>query len=585
MSDAAEHSGAIASGGAAEPRTDLLHRLGRLDTIGRCEVLAVGTLVVAMVLGMVGAVAQGWSPVSDDALIELLVRDVPGHLPLTGVYSRYGWSHPGPALFYLLAVPYRLLGGASSGLIVGSLGGQLMAAVGAWWVARRIDRLAGLFVLCGASAILLTTAPDVVRSPWNPHVALVGSCLLVVLAWSASLRGRAGLIALVPVGSLLVQSHVVTAPMVAATCATGVLLALVPWGADDRSAWDRPRRHAVLLGLGLTFLMWLPPLVQQLTGDPGNLTELLARKGTGEPFGVRSALAVMSQGFGAVPSVLDPTAVSGAFAATAWTVPIWLVVPVAGAVVAFRRRDLVHLRGVIVASGALVGGVVGIASISDAMFGYLVMWNRGVVVATLALGVAALTAGVTPVVWRRAFVATTAVVVVLNIGIGARQITTDNSLNGYAPTVDALAGAVQDAGLEGTLAVDSTFDIQAAEVAGGVLLRLDRSGYQVTSNDMTASRIGAHRKDRAPEQLVLVAPVDQADQLRAEGWQILDIYQPLDPPVVARIDALRRQRAALSDDVDDRTRAWNYPRIVQLSEEIDRLLGGRAPMLVAVRPA
>ncbi|MFP5487294.1 MAG: hypothetical protein ACLGHQ_03180 [Acidimicrobiia bacterium] len=49
----------------------------------------------------------------DIALIELRIRDVlSAHPPLTGAYSRYGWDHPGPAFFWLAALPYRLLGGA-----------------------------------------------------------------------------------------------------------------------------------------------------------------------------------------------------------------------------------------------------------------------------------------------------------------------------------------------------------------------------------------------------------------------------------------------------------------------------------------
>ena len=52
----------------------------------------------------------------DVALTEISVRDVGGaHTPLFGVYSRYGWHHPGPLLFYVLgrAVPparHRRLG-------------------------------------------------------------------------------------------------------------------------------------------------------------------------------------------------------------------------------------------------------------------------------------------------------------------------------------------------------------------------------------------------------------------------------------------------------------------------------------------
>ena len=43
------------------------------------------------------------------------------HPVLIGLYSRDGWSHPGPLLYYTLALPYRLTGGNPAGLLVGAL--------------------------------------------------------------------------------------------------------------------------------------------------------------------------------------------------------------------------------------------------------------------------------------------------------------------------------------------------------------------------------------------------------------------------------------------------------------------------------
>ena len=86
------------------------------------------------------------SPAGDVGLIEVRVRDVgPGpHLPLLGSYSRFGFSQPGPLLLYVLAVPYRLLGGRFAGIEVGAVvlaGLSLVAVLG---VARRRAGLLGL---------------------------------------------------------------------------------------------------------------------------------------------------------------------------------------------------------------------------------------------------------------------------------------------------------------------------------------------------------------------------------------------------------------------------------------------------------
>ena len=87
----------------------------------RLQVAALVVLGVALAVGAVRSMQAGWIPVGDEALIEMRVRDVPGHMPLLGVYSRFGWSHPGPLQFLLLAVPYRLLGQSSAALLVGAL--------------------------------------------------------------------------------------------------------------------------------------------------------------------------------------------------------------------------------------------------------------------------------------------------------------------------------------------------------------------------------------------------------------------------------------------------------------------------------
>ncbi|MGZ4701029.1 MAG: hypothetical protein ACXV98_07445, partial [Ilumatobacteraceae bacterium] len=80
--------------------------------------IAVAVVVAALAAPCLWAVlAHRVYAVGDIALIELRTRDVlTAHPPLVGAYSRYGWSHPGPAEFYLFAVPYRLFGGDARAL-------------------------------------------------------------------------------------------------------------------------------------------------------------------------------------------------------------------------------------------------------------------------------------------------------------------------------------------------------------------------------------------------------------------------------------------------------------------------------------
>lgn len=67
--------------------------------------VVVTILVVAPAIAAVIALAgRRWYPTDDFAIIDLRVRDVfTSQSPLTGLYSRPGWNHPGPLMFWGMA--------------------------------------------------------------------------------------------------------------------------------------------------------------------------------------------------------------------------------------------------------------------------------------------------------------------------------------------------------------------------------------------------------------------------------------------------------------------------------------------------
>src|SRR5581483_3884451 len=94
----------------------------------------------------------GPKTLSDDiALLVLSARDALHRGVLVGPYSRYGWHHPGPSYFYLLAVPVSWWHGPTGlyvtvPLIVGLSAAGLALLVrrgsgdGAGWVAAESGR-------------------------------------------------------------------------------------------------------------------------------------------------------------------------------------------------------------------------------------------------------------------------------------------------------------------------------------------------------------------------------------------------------------------------------------------------------------
>jgi hypothetical protein len=235
---------------------------------------------VAVALDLAGV---DYRPGLDYAWIQLRVHDVGGDQhPLVGPYSRIGANHPGPMLFYLLAAPYRLLGASAGALLSATviLNGFAVAGVAA--VAYRRGRLALLLLTAALTSVLvLALGAPFLRDPWNPWTAVLSFLLFLLLAWSVAVGDLPLLPAAAFVGSFLVQTHLGYAVLVAYLglwALSGLSLSLGrEWRAGSLDERAEIRHRLVRWGaiaFGVALLCWLAPLIDQTTGDPGNLTAL-----------------------------------------------------------------------------------------------------------------------------------------------------------------------------------------------------------------------------------------------------------------------------------------------------------------------
>ncbi len=230
------------------------------DAVGTARVrrwffwLAVALVLTPLATSLVHLLATPWSwtPVSDHALIQGQVAAVGRHAVALGPYSRLGFHFPGPALFYVLAIPYRLLGGASEGLLVGAVLVNAAAVVGLALVARRTGGLLlASIVLAAVACLMRSLGAGVLLDPWNPYVTILPFALLVLLAVGRSRRADVWMLPVaVGVASFVVQSHVGYAPV--AVCLlvwAAAALAIRPSRPDrrrafraggDRGPWWRP---------------------------------------------------------------------------------------------------------------------------------------------------------------------------------------------------------------------------------------------------------------------------------------------------------------------------------------------------------
>src|SRR5664279_1764035 len=174
--------------------------------------------------------SKPWMPFSvndDSALIELAVRRACHGEQLLGAASRFGWNHPGPLQFYLIAPLYLLTGACNSSVWVASLVLHTLFAVATVYVAQRLGGVhQGLLAAASLSLLVAYMGPGFLGHAWGPHAVILPLALFEFLALALMLSGAAWLPALAFVGSYLVQTHVGLAPIVVSLAVVSAMVAL-----------------------------------------------------------------------------------------------------------------------------------------------------------------------------------------------------------------------------------------------------------------------------------------------------------------------------------------------------------------------
>lgn len=341
-------------------------------------------LVVCLPVAAAGAAVIGrhWVPVGDEASILFRVGQVGGgQTPLVGAYSTHGWAHPGPALYLLLAVPYRVIGGGTTGLLVAAAVLNLLSVALVLYLAWRRRGLLGLLAFGLVTATLLVgLTPELLVQVWNPYVPLLPFLAFLLCAWSLAEGDRRLLPLAVGLGSFLVQAHVAYLPLVLG--AVGGVVAWRLWGrsavGSRRGIGDRAETGSVRWTFGafaVGVVLWIPPLVDQAFGD-GNLGQLY-RYFTSSPPSVG-----VGRGLGLLSAEVAPLAAwsGGTERSTFGSVDpgsrLWLlglVVLLVGSVVLSRVAGRSAALPT-VALTAIGAAAVAVTRVEEPVFPYLVVW-------------------------------------------------------------------------------------------------------------------------------------------------------------------------------------------------------------------
>ncbi|MGH9118525.1 MAG: hypothetical protein ACRD0A_11835 [Acidimicrobiales bacterium] len=357
-------------------------------------------LVVPLVIALVAQLDPTWVPVLDWAQTELRVRDVgSAHTPLVGLPGRIGTfaepgSHPGPLSFYALAPVYRLLGSSAWAMQAGTVALNALAVAAALWIARRRGGV-GLVVGLGALLAVVMTGYGgrVLTEPWNPFLPVLVWVVFLLAVWSVLAEDLPLLSVAVATGSVCAQTHVSYVALVGGLGVVAGVAAVLHLRAMPSGRVRSLGLRWLLISLGLGVVLWLPPVIDQLVNQPGNLRVLL------DHFGSPPEAAIgLVDGVGALlprfdplllaRQVVDPGGLGPAFAGgSSWLgagfLVLWGLAFVAAARLGHER--MVRLDAVL--GAALVLGTITAARIFGTVWYYLLLWVWGLMVLMfLAIG-------------------------------------------------------------------------------------------------------------------------------------------------------------------------------------------------------
>jgi hypothetical protein len=192
--------------------------------------VAVGTAFVVGTSRLLVALRRPFLSGGDVAIMELSVRRAVSGMETLGPYSRFGWHHPGPALFYLFAPFYVLSGDRGRSLFVAAWLINGVCVLGTILLVRvRLGERAARVLAVIVGLLLVATGFSDLISPWNPSLLCLPLLLLLFVSADAASGSSRSLALAAVVGSYLIQTHLGIAPVV------GVFLAIAAVG------WFRPQ--------------------------------------------------------------------------------------------------------------------------------------------------------------------------------------------------------------------------------------------------------------------------------------------------------------------------------------------------------
>jgi hypothetical protein len=490
--------------------------------------LAVLPFLVSAV-ALVARVGGDYRPSADEAWIELQIRDIGHHAVLLGPYSRFGWFHPGPLLYYLLWLPYRVTGSTGASLAIAALTLNAVVVVAIALVARKRGGLSLVVLTLVLLGVLgLGEGAQFFRDVWNPDITVLAFVLLALVAWSMSCGEAWALPVGIGVGTFLVQTHVGYGLVTAVLLLAGAVGAAITLSRRRDDAGHRTRvRSWIRMGVvsaAIAAILWLPVVIQQVRDEPGNLGVLLRFfRDHGREHSYGDAWHVVSEQLTLVPDWLHGHVVRNLYSGAvdlsgATPIAVWALVLVLAGVLAWRRAKDGFRLDVLVAL-TIVAAVVSVSRIVGDIFPYLVTWTWAVGMLTWLAIVWSVVRwwqtrdGVDPRVGRIALlVGGAALVIVCGVNT-VDAATAGNPDPSGSRAVAALVTKVRAAlpQHDGVVLIEAGTTPGSAWIGAGIAAQLERDGIQTRVAPDLGFAYGPDRVLGDEHVRLVVLPVEDPD--------------------------------------------------------------------------
>ncbi|MGI8754825.1 MAG: hypothetical protein ACR2MB_02995 [Acidimicrobiales bacterium] len=346
-----------------EPERDVSEEPRRWPWLAPAVLLGVLPFLVVLVISVIH-VHRPWISRGDYALIELSTRSAMHGEALLGPYSKFGWNHPGPLVFYWFAPFFAAFRQAPESLgVATAVLNTAMAATTIVVCGVASGRRAAWAAALWSVGVVTVWGYPWIDHIWNPFINLSMIVATAFLAAAALAGHRWLLVPLAATSTFVVQSHVGTVPIIALIALVVVLGSGWAAGHDWRRWWA-----PIAAAVGVAALGWALPVHEQLSGRPGNMTEMvrfLRTSGDGHRLGEvldKVAVQLTFTKVGLISRVVSARRpLPPATSARLWFLGFLVLAAALGIVVNRRagRRFEQHLCGVALAgvAGVIVAGM------------------------------------------------------------------------------------------------------------------------------------------------------------------------------------------------------------------------------------